>query len=65
LAPFNLAEGRRLALALLIVSLIVLFGTGGYYGYTRGYYGRGGAWILGIILFLLIVLALFAHSSRL
>jgi hypothetical protein len=51
-----------MTVALLIICLIVLFSTGGYYGYSRGYYGSGGAGILGIILFLLVVLALFAHA---
>jgi len=43
-----------MTLILIVVVVLLLFGTGGFYGYRSGYYGRGG---FGDILGLLVLLA--------
>lgn len=51
-------EGTKMDLILIIIVLIVLFG-GGYYGYSRQYYGPSGFGILGVVLVVLLLLILF------
>jgi hypothetical protein len=45
---------------LLIIVLFLLFGGGGYWGYRGGYYGGRGFGLLGTVLIVLLVLALFS-----
>ena len=52
-------------LILLIIILLVLFGSGGWYGSTRGYYGQsqfGG--VFGIVVLIVLFLAVMGRLQR-
>jgi hypothetical protein len=49
-----------MTLVLSTVLLLLLFGTGGFYGYRSGYYGRGGfGGILGLLVLLAVLYLIF------
>jgi hypothetical protein len=54
---------KIMGLVLIIIVLFLLFGGGGYYGYRGGYYRGGGLGIIWVILIVLLVLAVFGHTS--
>ena len=54
-----------MTLVLIIVVLLLLFGTGGFYGYRSGYYGRGGfGGILGLLVLLAVLYLIFGGGLR-
>jgi len=49
-----------MSLLLLIVILILLFGgVGGYWGYSRGYYGGRGHGLIWVLLLIVVLVVLF------
>lgn len=52
-----------MGLILLIVILVILFGGGGgYWGYNRGYYGRGGHGLIWLLVLIVVLVVLFAAN---
>ncbi|MFZ2870439.1 hypothetical protein [Zavarzinia sp.] len=51
--------GKNDLMLILILVLLLVFGGGGYYGFRRQYYGGRGFSLIGILLLILIVIALF------
>ena len=56
-------KGWSMSLVLLVIILVVLFGSGGFYGYNRGFHGGrsyGGG--LGLLVLLLVLFLIFGQG---
>ena len=51
---------RSLMILLVIIVLFLVLGGGSYHGYRREYYGGGGFGIIGTVLIIFFILALFS-----
>ncbi len=51
-----------MSILLVIIVLFLIFGSVGFWGRNRGYYGNGGFGIVGVILIVLVAFAIFGHG---